>query len=135
VIPESTLLRISQIQYLLHLNSETDIHSSSKVFARQRIQNERQRRRCTTDKTIIPTLFLKKQVEGEWVSDPWDARLVNEFGRKVLLDERTLWPSDGKFVTASILARTDYLQQNPDLIKKLVAANVSKSYGLIIIQI
>ncbi|MDP9289991.1 MAG: hypothetical protein M3P08_17590 [Thermoproteota archaeon] len=53
--------------------------------------------------------------------------MVNEVGRKLLLDERTLWPSDSKFVTASILARTDYLQQNPDLIKKLVAANVNES--------
>ncbi len=70
----------------------------------------------------------KIKVDDEWVSDPWDARLVNEVGRKVLLDERTLWPSDGKFVTAS-MARTDYLQQNPDLIKKLAAAKVNESSG------
>ena len=55
----------------------------------------------------------------------WSTKLVE----KCLLDERTLWPSDGKFVTASIPARTDYLQQNPDLIKKLVAAKVNESYG------
>ena len=74
---------ILQIQYLLHLNSETDIHNSSKVF-------ERQRRPCNTNTTIIPTLFLKKQIDAEWVPDPWDARLVNEVGRKVLLDEKNL---------------------------------------------
>ena len=74
---------ILQIQYLLHLNSETDIHNSSKLF-------ERQRRPCNNNTTIIPTLFLKKHIDSEWVPDPWDARLVNEDGRKVLLDEKNL---------------------------------------------
>lgn len=74
---------ILQIQYLLHLNSETDIHNSSKLF-------ERQRRPCNTNTTIIPTLFLKKHFDSEWVPYPWDARLVNEVGRKVLLDEKNL---------------------------------------------
>jgi NitT/TauT family transport system substrate-binding protein len=67
--------------------------------------------------TIILTLFLKKQIDGAWVPEPWGARLVNEAGGRILVDERTLWPPDGKFVTANIVARTDYLQQNPDVIK------------------
>jgi len=53
----------------------------------------------------------------------------DEVGRKVLLDARTLWPPDGKFVTASIPARTDYLQQSPDLIMKPVVTKVNESYG------
>ena len=51
----------------------------------------------------------------------------NEAGGRILVDERTLWPPDGKFVTANIVARTDYLQQNPDVIKKLLAANVNET--------
>jgi NitT/TauT family transport system substrate-binding protein len=79
------------------------------------------------DNPIILTLFLKKQIDGAWVPEPWGARLVNEAGGKILVDERTLWPPDGKFVTANIVARTDYLQQNPDVVKKLLAANVNET--------
>ena len=79
------------------------------------------------DNPIILTLFLKKQIDGAWVPEPWGARLVNEAGGRILVDERTLWPPDGKFVTANIVARTDYLQQNPDVIKKLLEANVNET--------
>ena len=54
-------------------------------------------------------------------------KTVNEFGRKLLLDERTLWPPDGKFVTANIVARTNYLQQNPDVVKKLLTAHINET--------
>ncbi|HZE77912.1 MAG TPA: hypothetical protein VE089_05120, partial [Nitrososphaeraceae archaeon] len=38
-----------------------------------------------------------------------------------------LWPPDGKFVTANIIVRTDYLKNNPDVIKKLLAAHVRET--------
>ncbi len=79
------------------------------------------------DNPAILTLFLKKQIDGAWVPEPWGARLVNEAGGKILVDERTLWPPDGKFVTTNIVARTDYLHQNPDVVKKLLAANVNET--------
>ena len=81
----------------------------------------------STDNPIIFTLFLKKQVDGAWVPEPWGAKLVNEAGGRILVDERTLWPPDGKFVTANIVARTDYLQQNPEVVKELLAANVNET--------
>ena len=79
------------------------------------------------DNPTILTLFLKKQIDGAWVPEPWGARLVNEAGGKILVDESTLWPPDGKFVTTNIVARTDYLQQNPDVVKKLLAANINET--------
>lgn len=79
------------------------------------------------DNPTILTLFLKKQIDGAWVPEPWGARLVNEAGGKILVDESTLWPPDGKFVTTNIVARTDYLRQNPDVVKKLLAANVNET--------
>ncbi|MGN6633676.1 MAG: ABC transporter substrate-binding protein [Nitrososphaeraceae archaeon] len=72
------------------------------------------------------TLFLKKQLDGAWVPEPWGAKLVKEGGGKILLDERSLWPQ-GKFVTNNLVVRTDYLQNNPDVIKKLLAANVNET--------
>jgi sulfonate transport system substrate-binding protein len=79
------------------------------------------------DNPVILTLFLKKQIDGAWVPEPWGARLVNEAGGRILVDERTLWPPDGTFVTTNIVARTNYLQQNPDVVKKLLAANVNET--------
>jgi sulfonate transport system substrate-binding protein len=78
----------------------------------------------------ILTLFLKKEIDGAWVPEPWATRLVKEANGKIFVDERDLWPPDGKFVTANIIARTDYLAQNPDVIKKLIDAHVNETQGI-----
>jgi NitT/TauT family transport system substrate-binding protein len=75
----------------------------------------------------ILTLMLKKEVDGAWVPEPWGARLVNEANGKVFVDERDLWPPEGKFVTANIIVRTDYLKENPDVIEKLLEAHVNET--------
>jgi NitT/TauT family transport system substrate-binding protein len=72
----------------------------------------------------IVTLFLTKQIDGAWVPEPWGERLVREGGGKIFVDERDLWPPEGKFVTAHIIVRPDYLQNNPDVIKKLLEAHI-----------
>lgn len=72
----------------------------------------------------IVTLFLTRQIDGAWVPEPWGERLVREGGGKILVDERDLWPPEGKFVTAHIIVRPDYLQNNPDVIKKLLEAHI-----------
>jgi NitT/TauT family transport system substrate-binding protein len=84
--------------------------------------------------TVVPvanadilTLFLKKELDGAWVPEPWATRLVKEANGRILVDERDLWPPEGKFVTAHIIVRPDYLKENPDVIKKLVAAHVNKT--------
>ena len=75
----------------------------------------------------IITLFLTKQIDGAWVPEPWGERLVKEANGKILVDERELWPPNGKFVTANLVARTDYLKNNPDVIKKLLEANLNET--------
>ena len=84
--------------------------------------------------TVVPvanadilTLFLKKEIDGAWVPEPWATRLLNEANGKIFVDERDLWPPQGKFVTANIIVRTDYLNQNPDVIKKLLEAHVNET--------
>jgi sulfonate transport system substrate-binding protein len=74
----------------------------------------------------ILTLFLKKEIDGAWVPEPWATRLVKEANGKIFVDERNLWP-DGKFVTANIAASTDYLKNNPDVVSKLLAAHVNET--------
>ncbi len=84
--------------------------------------------------TIVPvanadivTLMLKKEIDGAWVPEPWATTLVNEANGKVFVDERDLWPPEGKFVTGNIIVRTDYLKENPDVIEKLLEAHVDET--------
>src|SRR5918995_240277 len=84
--------------------------------------------------TVVPvtpadilTLMLKKEIDGAWVPEPWATRLIKEANGRIFVDERDLWPPDGKFVTANIIARTDYLNQNPDVIKKLIDVHVNET--------
>src|ERR687891_442991 len=75
----------------------------------------------------ILTLMLKKEIDGAWVPEPWGARLVKESGGKIFLDERDLWPPDGKFVTTNMIVRTDYLKNNPGIIEKLLDAHIDET--------
>src|SRR5215217_7523233 len=84
--------------------------------------------------TIVPvtpadilTLMLKKDIDGAWVPEPWATRLVKEANGRIFVDERELWPPDGKFVTANIVARTDYLNKNPQIIKQFLEAHVNQT--------
>jgi NitT/TauT family transport system substrate-binding protein len=84
--------------------------------------------------TVVPvanadilTLFVKKELDGAWVPEPWATRLVKEANGRILVDERDLWPPEGKFVTAHIIVRPDYLKENPDVIKKLIAAHINET--------
>ena len=75
----------------------------------------------------IITLFLKKEIDGAWVPEPLVAILKEQGNGFIFVDERDLWPPDGKFVTANILVRTDYLRDNPEIIKKLLEAHVDET--------
>src|SRR5919197_4809184 len=74
----------------------------------------------------ILTLFLRKQIDGAWVTEPWGAILQKEANGIIFVDERSLWP-DGKFVTANIIARTDYLKNNPETVKNFLLLHVDET--------
>jgi sulfonate transport system substrate-binding protein len=74
----------------------------------------------------IVSLMIKKDIDGAWVPEPWGAKLIKEANAKVLVDERDLW-SDGQFVTAHIIARTDFIEKNPDVIKKLLDTHIDRT--------
>ena len=83
------------------------------------------------DVSIIPqenadtlNAFKAGEIEGAWVPEPWATRLLQEGGdAKVLVDERDLWP-DGKYVTTHLIVRTEYLNDHPDVIKKLLEGHI-----------
>ncbi|HEY9399387.1 MAG TPA: ABC transporter substrate-binding protein [Nitrososphaeraceae archaeon] len=74
----------------------------------------------------ILTLLLKKEIDGAWVPEPWGEKLIKEANSRLFLDERALWP-DKKFVTANIIVNPEYLQQNPEVIRKLLEAHVNET--------
>jgi NitT/TauT family transport system substrate-binding protein len=78
------------------------------------------------DVTITPTdnatslqLFQQGRIAGAWVPEPWVARLVQQGGGHVLVDEKTLWPQ-GKFATTELIVTTSYLEKHPDAVKALL---------------
>ncbi len=71
----------------------------------------------------ILALFQKKELDGAWVPEPWAARLVKEGNGRLLVDERDLWPG-GKFVTANVIVRKKFLDENPLLVKKWLEGHV-----------
>jgi len=70
------------------------------------------------------TAFKAGQIAGAWVPEPWATRLVQEGGGKVLVDEKTLWP-EGKYVTTNILVRKAFLDEHPDLVKKVLQGHLA----------
>jgi len=73
----------------------------------------------------IVSLMLKKSIDGAWVPEPWVTVLLHQANGKILVDERDLW-QNGKFVTTNIVVRAEFLKDHPDLIKKLLEANVDE---------
>jgi NitT/TauT family transport system substrate-binding protein len=68
-------------------------------------------------------LFLKKEIDGAWVPEPWGTILVKDANGKIFLDERDLWPN-GEFATTVLVVRSEFLNKHPDLVKKVLQAHV-----------
>lgn len=75
------------------------------------------------------TMFRSGQVDGAWVPEPWASRLEIEAGGVEFLDERELWPG-GEFVTTHLIVRTEYLEQRPDVIARLLAAHIEVTQAI-----
>jgi NitT/TauT family transport system substrate-binding protein len=68
--------------------------------------------------------FIAGTIDGAWVPEPWATRLITEGGAKVLVDERDLWP-DGKYVTTHLMVATKYLEENPEVVKRILLATIN----------
>jgi len=69
-------------------------------------------------------LIQKGNLDGAWVAEPWGEKLLSETKSKLFLDERDLWPG-GKFTSALIIVRSDFLQNNQDIVKKVLETHVN----------
>jgi NitT/TauT family transport system substrate-binding protein len=64
--------------------------------------------------------FASGAIDGGWLPEPWASRLVAEAGAHVLVDETDLWEG-GRFVTTQLIVSTDFLDENPMLVERLIA--------------
>ena len=77
----------------------------------------------STKNPEIFNFFKQRQIAAAWVPEPWLTRLLQEAGGRILVDERSLWPG-GKFPTAVLVARTDYLRANRETVRRFLAAHL-----------
>lgn len=63
--------------------------------------------------------FRQGAIDGFWGPQPWVTRMTQEEGGQVLVDERDLWP-DGRYPTTVLAVRTEFLQQHPQTVEKIL---------------
>ncbi len=76
-----------------------------------------------SDNPDIKTLLDKKQIDAALVPEPWGSRLIKEVGANVVLDYDKVW-REGKYPTAVIAVRKDFLKQHPDIVENFLKAHV-----------
>jgi len=67
--------------------------------------------------------FKAGQIDGAWVPEPWTSRLELDGKGKLLVDEASLWPG-GKFLTTTVIVRTAFLKDHPDVVKNFLKGHV-----------
>ncbi|MBC2580788.1 aliphatic sulfonate ABC transporter substrate-binding protein [Clostridium sp. DJ247] len=75
------------------------------------------------DNPDIKTLLDKKQIDAALVPEPWGSRLVKEVGANVVLDYDKVW-REGKYPTAVIIVRKEFLQKHADIVENFLKAHV-----------
>jgi NitT/TauT family transport system substrate-binding protein len=75
------------------------------------------------DNPELPQLFERGDLDAAWEPEPYPSLLVDLGLADVLVDEAELWP-DGEFVTTHLLVSTPFMENRPDVVRRLVEANV-----------
>ena len=67
----------------------------------------------------IYTLFVKGDIDGAWVAEPWATILETELDGKRLFHEEELWPNH-EFASVLLIANANYVEENPDIISNFL---------------
>jgi NitT/TauT family transport system substrate-binding protein len=70
----------------------------------------------------IYTLFVKGEIDGAWVPEPWATIFVQQLDGKRLFYEEDLWPNK-EFASVLLIGRTDYIEKNPEIIQKWIESH------------
>lgn len=64
----------------------------------------------------IMTLLDQGKVDAAIVPEPWGARMVNEAGAVLVLDEKAIW-RDGDYPVALVIVNRAFMNKNPEMVK------------------
>ena len=67
----------------------------------------------------IYTLFVKGEIDGAWIAEPWATILETELNGKRLFYEEELWPNQ-EFASVLLIANANYVKENPTVIANLL---------------
>jgi len=67
----------------------------------------------------IYTLFVKGEIDGAWVPEPWATIFVEELGGTRLFFEESLWP-EKQFTSVLLIGRAEYIENNPEIIRSWI---------------
>lgn len=67
--------------------------------------------------------FVAGSIDGAWVPEPWVQEYVAQ-GAKILVNEKSLWP-EGRFVTAQIICRTEFIRDYPEAVEALLQGHIA----------
>ena len=67
----------------------------------------------------IYTLFVKGDIDGAWVAEPWATILESELDGKRLFHEEDLWPNQ-EFASVLLIANANFVKNNPILIQNFL---------------
>ena len=70
----------------------------------------------------IYTLFVKGDIDGAWVAEPWATILETELDGNRLFHEEELWPNN-EFASVLLIANVDYVEKNHKLISDLLISH------------
>jgi NitT/TauT family transport system substrate-binding protein len=70
----------------------------------------------------IYTLFVKGDIDGAWIPEPWATILVTELNGKRLFHEEDLWPNQ-EFASVLLIANANFVEKNPQLITNLLKSH------------
>ena len=70
----------------------------------------------------IYTLFVKGEIDGAWVAEPWATILETELNGTRLFHEEELW-HDGQFASVLLIGNIDYVEKNQEVIRDLLLSH------------
>jgi len=70
----------------------------------------------------IYTLFVKGDIDGAWIPEPWATILETDLGGKRLFHEEDLWPNK-EFASVLLIGNTNYVQKHPQIISNFLMSH------------
>ncbi|MEZ0536343.1 aliphatic sulfonate ABC transporter substrate-binding protein [Caldicellulosiruptoraceae bacterium PP1] len=99
------------LRYLLKDNGMKDITKGGKVEIIQ------------VENPDVQILFSKGEIDAALLPEPWGTLLINKENANLVFDYNRIF-NDGKYSSAVVIARTDFINKHPDIVKKFLQAHV-----------